>query len=148
MLENGHAKNWTDIFQFVQFLNKFIFQFILLIQMFRYDYIVLDRWHMSSIVYGDASGADKRLTRLYSMFLLLPDMTIILCGEKHRRPEEIDDSYESDSKLQSDVKKAYDNFAVNPTRATGYSIPVRSEGTRFEVAERVFNVIDYLYGEI
>jgi thymidylate kinase len=117
MLRNGLARRFSNLFQFVQFMNKFIFQFTGLLKLrLTNDFVVLDRWSLSSIVYGDATGTNKIFNRILYSLLVRPKVTVILHGPSFSRST-IDDVYEKDSKLQNDVKKRYYDWAnSHPSR--------------------------------
>lgn len=135
MLENGFAKIYPNLFQFVQFCNKFLFQiFHLIPMMFMYDFIILDRWYASSIVYGDATGVNKRFNRALQKLLIKPDITFILEGKRYKRPYEKNDSYESDRILQDSVKMGYKVFSMN---VYNDAVMINNEGTPDEVHHKI-----------
>lgn len=118
MLQNGLAKKFPKIFQWFQFLNRKIFQMFALSALERYyDYIIMDRWSLSTVVYGAAEGVSKEYTLELAKRLREPDYTIILHGKSHSH--EAEDSYESDSELQQKVRIEYARWAFeNPARAS------------------------------
>jgi thymidylate kinase len=135
MLENGFAKRFHNLFQFVQFCNKLLFQtFHLMPMMLMYDFIVLDRWYASSIVYGDATGVNKRFNHMLQKFLIKPDVTFILEGQRYKRPYEKNDSYESDKILQDSVKLGYKLFSEN---INNNALMINNEGTPSEVHHKI-----------
>jgi thymidylate kinase len=106
MLGNGLAMSLPNLFQFVQFVNKFLFQLIVLpYLLLTNDYVIMDRWALSSIVYGTAGGANPSFISFLSRFLVWPSGTVILDGRSHIRPEE--DVYERDEVLQARVRLLY-----------------------------------------
>ena len=108
MLRNGWAKSLPNLFQFVQFMNKLLFQWTRLIWLrLFYDVVILDRWKLSSIVYGDATGANKTFNRILYFFLKSPEKTIVLHGPSFKKAADGDDVYEKDSELQLAVKEGY-----------------------------------------
>ncbi len=112
MLANSLAKRFPNVFQFVQFLNKLMFQiFVLPILMLFNDYVVLDRWSLSAIVYGDATGVNKTFNRILYHLLLKPDMTLVMYGRSFKRAGK-SDTYEKDTSLQEAVKKGYFMWAL------------------------------------
>lgn len=126
MLRNGWAKRLPNAFQAVQFLNKLSFQLLDLPAMLRdHDVVVLDRWSLSSIVYGDATGVHRGFNRLLSRLLRKPDRTIVFAERSYRRDSEQDDSYEKDTDLQARVRAGYrewasthaDHFLVDNSRS-------------------------------
>jgi len=111
MLRNGLAKSLPRVFQWFQYLNRKIFQrFVLPDLERRHDYIIMDRWSLSTVVYGAATGVPKDFTlKLYDR-LKKPDHTFIILGPAHRH--EAEDVYESDAKLQCDVRVGYSTWAM------------------------------------
>ena len=112
MLQNGLAKKFPKIFQWFQFINRKIFQmYTLPVLEEHYDFIIMDRWSLSTIVYGIAEGVPKAYTIGLAKKLREPDFTIILFGEAHEHVAE--DSYEADRDLQDKVKLGYLTWALN-----------------------------------
>lgn len=140
MLANGMAKRFPHLFQFVHFVNKFIFQFTYLVWLrLTHDVIVLDRWALSSIVYGDATGVNKLFNRFLYWFLISPDVTIILHGPSFKRDEKADDVYEKDSDLQSAVKSGYYDWANE--HPENHEL-IDNQGAKDEVASRVLMIVE------
>lgn len=111
MLNNGMAKKFPNFFQTVQFINRLMFQitrlpFILLF----YDYVIFDRWSLSSIVYGSATGANVWMCKIFAKLLIGYDRMIILNGKTYNVGRETDD-YENDDLLQISVKQMYSKWA-------------------------------------
>lgn len=107
MLSNKTARRFPNTFQFVQFINKLSFQLLVLPTLKAMsDYVILDRWSLSAIVYGDATGVNRHFNRfLYSM-LAKPDVTLVMTGKSFTRSG-TDDEYEKDNDLQRAVKGGY-----------------------------------------
>ena len=113
MLRRGTAKTRPNLFQFVHFVNKFMMQLtVLLFYWIMCDYVVLDRWRLSSLVYGVASGANTYFNRFLNAFLFKPHFTIIIDGKIHAS-NDVSDSYESDDDLQGIVRMKYREWAKN-----------------------------------
>jgi len=111
MLRNGLVKKTPNLFQFVQFFNKFLFQIVVLPWLWlRYDFIVFDRWALSAIVYGDASGASGWFNRMLCSMLVKPYLTIILMGRARGVCDE--DVYEKDTTIQKLVRVGYNDYAA------------------------------------
>lgn len=113
MLRNDLAKRLPNVFQFVQFLNKLSFQLLDLPDLLRNnDVVVLDRWALSAVVYGDATGVNHAFnTWLYNR-LLRPDLTVVFAERSYRRSTRQDDSYERDTELQERVRSGYATWAL------------------------------------
>lgn len=111
MLKNGLAKKLPKTFQVLQFLNRKFFQLHTLPRLEReYDYIILDRWSLSTIIYGGAEGVSRRFTVGLSKFLREPDHTVVLLGKSF--PHEAEDVYESDLALQEKVREGYAQWVM------------------------------------
>jgi|SRR6478609_902978 len=138
MLKNGQAKDYPNLFQFVQFLNKFIFQWTVLLWLrLTCDFVVLDRWKLSAIVYGDATGVNPTFNRfLYSM-LKNADDTVILHGSSFKR-QEVDDVYEKDNSLQATVRRGYYEWAQEHPEDHHL---INNQGSRDEVHARILNAV-------
>jgi len=140
MLASKAAKQYPNLFQFVQFLNKFCFQCtVLLYMLFTNDFIIFDRWALSSIVYGGETGANKYLTRIWCSLLLKPDVTLIMSGPSFKRSE-APDSYEADSDMQQRVKIGYYNWVnENPS----CSVLIDNQGGVDEVHKRITSYLNW-----
>lgn len=138
MLRQGYAKTLPNLFQFVQFLNKFFFQvFHLVFMRWFCDYIVFDRWAASSIVYGNASGANPTFVEFLYNRLWRPDATIVMQGLA--RSDDQEDVYEKDNMLQAKVRSGYADFYL--TNQLNVQL-VDNVGTRDEVHRRIMRVLD------
>ena len=118
MLGNGLAKKLPKLFQWCQYFNRQIFQWTILPRLEEHaDYILMDRWSLSTVVYGAATGVPEDFTmKLYDR-LRDPDFTVILLGPAHKH--EAEDSYESDNELQRAVRRLYEEWAfARPGKTT------------------------------
>jgi dTMP kinase len=110
MLGNGLAKKFPKIFQWLQYFNRQIFQWKILPKLeSECDYIIMDRWSLSTLVYGAATGVQERFTKKLCDRLRQPDYTFILHGPAHKH--EAEDVYESDAQLQILVRGLYAAWA-------------------------------------
>ena len=110
MLRNGLAKKFPKIFQWFQYLNRRVFQEYTLPRLEdRYDVIIMDRWSLSTVVYGAAEGVPREFTLKLARKLREPDFTIILHGDSFSH--EAEDSYEADFELQKRVREEYLSWA-------------------------------------
>lgn len=132
MLGNGLAKKFPKLFQWFHFLNRKIFQVFTLPSMMGHDYVILDRWSLSTVVYGTAEGVDTRFSETLAAKLIEPDYTILLLGKTHMLKAE--DVYESDVSLQHKVKQLYEDWAISNPRVSSI---VDSGLSRDEVSEKV-----------
>lgn len=135
MLGSGAAKRWPIVFQLVHMLNKLACQLHLMFNCA--DVAVLDRWHMSSVVYGIASGVAARAVRAMGSLLARPTVTIVLLKRSQHDHDVAPDSYESDAQLQDRVRALY------ATMCNGVDvIAVDADGTREEVAQRIRRAVN------
>lgn len=133
MLKSGLVKNFPNLFQVIQSLNKLAFQiFILPFFYLYYDYVIFDRWSLSAIIYGDASGADKRITNFFFRLMKKPDATIVINGIP--RNLEVRDAYEADRKFQDLVSVGYTEWAQ---KNSDIARLVDNAGSRDDVHKRV-----------
>lgn len=118
MLHNGLAKKLPKTFQWFQYLNRKIFQIFTLPHLEQQnDVLILDRWSLSTIIYGGAEGVPESFAIGLSKKLRDPDHTVILSGDAF--PHEAEDAYEADSDLQKKVRIGYARWAAaNPETTT------------------------------
>jgi dTMP kinase len=106
MLKNGLAKKFPKCFQWLQYFNRQLFQWFTLKKLEKeYDYIIMDRWSLSTVVYGKATGVPTNFTEKLHSRLRTPEFTFLLLGPSHKHSAE--DVYESDTALQESVRKIY-----------------------------------------
>ena len=117
MLGNGYAKRFPKFFQWLQYFNRQIFQWFVLPHLEKkFEFIIMDRWSLSTVVYGSATGVPLEFTKKLYDRLRVPNLTIILLGNSHKHIAE--DVYETDQKLQSEVRKFYAEWAVMHSKDT------------------------------
>lgn len=116
MLENGDAKKFPSTFQAFHSTNRLIWQSQQLPQIAsKFDVLILDRWTISSWVYGMASGVDEGEIRCLSEDLVKPDLVFVFEGESFKTPERDDDCYEADKPFQVVVREMYSKWVeLNP----------------------------------
>lgn len=111
MLFSGEATEHPAVFQSWQALNRHLFQKTELPRLCAlYDLIILDRWNMSTQVYGAASGVLPSATDMMLKGLHDPDLTFIFSGEPFAMESEAD-SYEKDTRFQEKVREGYRRIA-------------------------------------
>ena len=137
-LKSGIAGKYPNFFQALNALNRFLFQWTVLpILSLVYDYIIFDRWSLSMVVYGDASGADSNLTRKLYRMVKQPDFTIIINGPSHARRSR--DSYERDSNLQRLVRVGYaDWYDKNPKNT---ALVLSNGGTVIQIHNQILTAL-------
>jgi thymidylate kinase len=94
-------------FQALNFVDKLLFQsFELKAYEKEYDIIVIDRWKLSSYVYGACSGAVKLVLKMFDDLIVDPTITLVMYGEpfmasSHRRADVIDKNIELQHRLET-----------------------------------------------
>jgi thymidylate kinase len=135
MLEHKLAKKFPTGFQFTHFVNKYLFQASTLTPALeKNDYVVIDRWKLSSLIYGNATGANVDFVQRLSNLLVFPDITIVLSRNQEMKPE---DEYEADKALQMRVKLDYIEFACTDARA----LFVRNDDSIENCSKIIFNAL-------
>lgn len=136
MLKSGSAKRFPNLFQFVQFMNKFTFQVFKLWWMrFVYHYIVFDRWKTSTNVYGKVTNVSSWAAGIIDSLLRGADVTLVLLGKNFNKGD--GDSYESDSRLQERVAKLYALVSLVDDDA----VAIDNRGDREIVHKRIINLL-------
>ena len=135
MLADGSAQRHPFTFQLIHMLNKLACQVKLLLSCA--SVAVLDRWHLSSVIYGAASGVSASLVAAMGFPLIEPDVTIVLLRASQCSSCDARDSYEADGQLQERVRRLYAAACNGRT-----VIAVNADGTREEVAERIKHALN------
>lgn len=137
MLKNGLAKKLPKLFQWFQYLNRKIFEKLRLPKLEQInDFIILDRWSLSTVVYGMAEGLTENFTTSLMKKLRIPNHTIILAGKSYL--QEAEDAYESDSDLQRKVTTGYVRwFEKNQDQTTLIDCRLSRE----EVAKKIQEIL-------
>lgn len=106
MLHDGGARTHADTFQALQCLNRIAFwRSYLPTLAVHYDVVILDRWTLSTRVYGEVAGAGKDATETLLARVGDADRTFVLDAPPW--PKEGRDSYERDSEFQRRVRDLY-----------------------------------------
>jgi len=136
MLFSGAAVRHPLLFQLLQLLNKLICQTRLLFA--KEDIIIFDRWHLSSVVYGAASGLSISLIKTLGSVLREPDISVVLTRSSDERlSRSAQDSYEADVTLQDRVKRLYTQFCDNKS-----VIAVSADRTIADVSDNIRSVLN------
>lgn len=136
MLKTGSAKRWPNFFQFVQFLNKWFFQvFKFPFARRRYSYIVFDRWALSMLAYGQATGASSKFTEFLFSHMRAPHCTIYLQGKPC--VSEATDTFEADNSIQGRAGRTYDAWCS--ISSDHHIIP--ATGSRVDVHRKIMSVL-------
>lgn len=106
MLRDGSAARHPDVFQALHCVNRTAFWRNYLPVLGRHhDVLVLDRWTLSTTVYGEAGGASADATEGLLRSVGEPDLTFVLDAPPW--PKGSLDSLESDSSFQERVRALY-----------------------------------------
>jgi dTMP kinase len=141
MLANKSAKKYPNLFQFVNFLNKFYFQCtVLLWLLLTNEFVILDRWALSSIIYGSETGTNKFLTKILYSMLVKPKITLVMNGSSFKR-DEVMDVYEVDTDLQKRVKTNYYNWAQEHS---SNHVLIDNQGSVNVVHHRIISNLNFL----
>lgn len=148
MLRNGDVARHPNVFQFIQFLNKLSFQLFVLPKLRRTcDFIVLDRWVMSSIVYGTVSGCPRWYVDSLAKLLVEPDCTIVLHGRAFARDDATllekgaDDAYESNDRFMATVAKKYVSVAREKKLSGRNYVLVSNEGSPTFINDKIISKV-------
>jgi len=137
MLKDGTASQFPEAFQALQAANKRIFQERFLKTLaWHHDVVVLDRWILSSVVYGAATGVHKDVTSLMTKDLEIPDITVVLNGEGFFKSKM--DAWEKDEALQSRVRNG---FAFHTRQWPDIFLPVHPHGAKREVHAAICELV-------
>ena len=111
MLETGEAVRHPLVFQTLYGANRRFFQHLYLPTLaVHFDVVVMDRWSLSSRVYGGAAGVPEADTECLLSGLVEPDLTLVFDGEPFASTGE-DDAYEADRGFQARVRASYHRWA-------------------------------------
>lgn len=106
MLRDGTALQFPVVFQTFQGINRRYFQRRFLPTLAgHYEVVILDRWNLSTRVYGAASGVSADATDAILKGVVEPDLTLVFDGEPF--PKEGLDSYELNTELQQTARRGY-----------------------------------------
>lgn len=105
-LRDGSVRKFPQAFQTLQAINRRNFQMRYLpVLKTHHDVIVLDRWNLSTRVYGAVDGVDEEMTAAVLDGIVEPDITIVLDGAPW--PKENLDTLEADYVYQRRVREKY-----------------------------------------
>jgi dTMP kinase len=133
MLRSGAVNKHPVVFQTLQATNRRIFQKQFLPTLaLHYDVLILDRWNLSTRVYGEASGVSREATDLILEGIVEPDVTLVFDGKPF--PKEGLDTWEADLEFQRKVRGLYID-AVTFGRDRGV-VKIEAAGTKEEIHEK------------
>lgn len=137
MLKTGDASRFPATFQAFHTSNRLIWQAQQLPKLgSKYDVLILDRWTISSWVYGRASGVDEDEIQCLCEDLIKPDLVFTFLGSSFKTPERPDDCYEADNSFQERVRELYGTWVV---RNRDVAIGVDANRSKEVIAEELLN---------
>lgn len=135
MLKSGEAVDHPDAFQTLQVANRMIWQKTVLTNMsMRKDVIILDRWNISSWVYGRASGCSEKMLDCLLRDIVKPDIVFVFDGDPFITPEREDDSYERNKVFMAKVRRQYQRWA---SKNPGVAVKVEANRPKDVVQEKL-----------
>lgn len=109
MLHSGAVDRYPVVFQTLQATNRRYFQVHFLPNLaHHFDVVILDRWNLSTRVYGRVSGVKEDTTEAILDGILEPDLNIVLDGDPF--PKEGLDTWEANLVFQSRVRELYGQY--------------------------------------
>ena len=128
-LFSDKVRSYPMTFQAAQMENRLKFQEQVLDQI-RADLVLVDRWSLSSQVYGAAQGIKSSF---YESDLKQPDLTVIFDGQPFFKEDQ--DTLEMDWKLQTKVRSLYE--AVSGDKVAH----IQANRPQSEVTETILGLI-------
>jgi len=111
MLRTGEAVKYPTVFQTLQGANRRAFQHKLLPTLaLHFDVVIIDRWNVSTLVYGTEAGVPIETTECILKGIVEPDLVWLFEGEPFAAPD-ADDAYEADKEFQARLRKGYARWA-------------------------------------
>jgi thymidylate kinase len=141
-LHDGRALTQPNRFQLMQICNRLSFQFGELRRLRKqYDYVVLDRWDLSSLVYGLATGVNP-LVLLLNALMTEASLYVVMVDRECSKSNK--DSYESDVALQLFVNRYYRVWAEehNGKNAVLINVDKSVDITHCEIVDAIVRKID------
>ena len=137
MLHDGTALQFPIVFQTLHGLNRRYFQKSFLPTLARhYDVVILDRWNLSTRVYGPASNVPNDTTAVILKDIVEPDITLVFDGVGF--PKEGLDFYEKDRQLQEMVRRSYLGYCE---REPKLFVKIDANRPREDVHENVLDAV-------
>lgn len=116
MLANGDALVHPEAFQTLQAANRMIWQKTILPTLaHHHDVLILDRWNISSWVYGRAGGCSEAMLECMLDPIVDPDLVFVFDGEPFNTPDRADDSYEKNKEFMQTVREQYRRWVQENT---------------------------------
>lgn len=114
MLAEGTASRFPVVFQTLHAINRRLFEQEWLSDDNSLHFFILDRWTLSTRVYGEATGVSKERTDHILKGLMEPDLTFILDGDPFKKADL--DTWEKNADLQLKVRDLYRRHAQDASK--------------------------------
>jgi len=137
MLKDGSVNLEPAVLQTLHAVNRRYFQHSFLPTLARhFDVVVLDRWNLSTRVYGAASGVSEAVTENLLKGIADPDVVIVLDGQPF--PKDGLDVWEADTEFQRTVRTGYRAWCErDPHRYVKFD----ANGTKMQVHEQILECV-------
>lgn len=137
MLSTGSALKFPTFFQILQFFDKLGLNQKLQERSIEShaDFVIIDRWVLSSLVYGRSTGVSKILLKIMSMYIQSPHITIY---SKLNFSRQLNDEYDKDVLLQERVRLFYEKYSKDSS-VTGHLIKLETPGTEEEIFDEIWD---------
>lgn len=139
MLRNGLAKWFPTLFQWIQYRNKLSFARNALRKLlWTNDYVIFDRWALSGVIYGKATNVGDSVLEQYDTLQRAAPISIQFVMYGPALTPRIDDLYEADNSLQTNVRKLYNRWALsNPD-----CVPLQCNRSISEVHNDIVRILE------
>lgn len=143
MLEDGTAMKYPVVFQTLHAANRRIFQARELADHASWaEVAILDRWTLSTRVYGTCDGVPVETTERILDGVIEPDLTFVFDGEPF--PKDNLDSYESNNEFQQRVRAEYLTWC---DRDPSKYVKINAHRAELEVHAEIFGRVREVVGK-
>lgn len=133
MLKDGSVNLEPAVLQTLHTINRRYFQLQYLPTLAaHFEVVVLDRWNLSTRVYGAASGVSHPITENLLKGIVTPDIGIVLDGDSF--PKEGLDVWEADTEFQRAVRQGYREWCA---KCPQQYVKINANGTKKHVHEQI-----------
>lgn len=137
MLKDGTVNLEPAVLQTLHAINRRFFQHSYLPNLAtHFDVIVLDRWNLSTYVYGSVSGVSQEVTENLLKGIVEPDLVIVLDGNAF--PKNNLDVWEADSEFQQKVRAGYRSWCE---RRPDHFVKIDANSTKMHVHQQVMEQV-------
>jgi thymidylate kinase len=142
MLFSGEAEREPIVFQTLQGMNRMFFQTNVLPGLCdTSDIVIVDRWNLSTEIYGYCNGVSSVTTDVILRGVVNPDLTLVFQGTPLQTEGE-EDVYEKNKVLQNQVHSLYEEAVVSGAEPR---ITINANRPRHEVTASILQEITSHY---